>query len=649
MSKTQAPYGSWPSAISAESLASSSIRYGHIQTDNGGFYWLQSQPENNGRQTILCYQADAEVKDVIPADYSVRSRLHEYGGGDFAVHDGTIVFANDADQRLYCLSDGVIRALTPEPAYRHGLRYSDMHFHPSGEWLVAVRERHPENHDPQAVINDIVSIDITSGTVTQLISGDDFYAYPRIAHSGDDIAWVSWNHPDMPWDNTTLYRAKVSKTAVSDVTAYMEQDEEAIYQPSWCPDGELHFVSDRSNWWNIYSLRDNLLNALTPMVAEFGFPMWQLGIRSYQFLSDDRIAALISHDGYEQLCIVETDSGHIVPCDLPFCYFQSGIQLEGDTLYFIAAADNLSTAVYRYDYITGVLNCISGQPEPANKAISRAQSMYFPTANDERAHAFFYQPLNSDFAASEAEKPPVIVMIHGGPTGATSAAYQTAIQFWTSRGFAVIDVNHRGSTGFGRAYRNALRFQWGITEVEDCIAVIDHLISEQLIDPDRVAIRGGSAGGYTVYRALQSSDRFKAGMSRYGVADLTALAKDTHKFELRYLDRLIGAYPEQAERYQELSPLNHSDKFSCPLLLLQGDEDAIVPPSQSIAMAEALNSKGIPHQLVILEGEQHGFRQKHNVIKALELELNFYRQVFAIAADETLAELQLEHSEQLLR
>ena len=647
MTKTQAPYGSWPSAISAETLAGSSVRYGHIQVDSDCLYWLQSQPENNGRQTIFCHQPDGTVLDMIPVGYSVRSRLHEYGGGDFVVHNGAIVFANDTDQRLYLIHDQEIKAITPEPQFKHALRYSDMHFHPSGDWLVAVRESHPENQDPRYVMNDLVAIDIQTLSVTELVSGDDFYAYPRIAHNGQELAWISWNHPDMPWDNTTLYRAEVCSTGVSNIKAYMEKDDEAIYQPSWCPDGELHFVSDRSNWWNIYSLRDDILNALTPMVAEFGFPMWQLGVRSYQFLDDERIAAVISHDGYEQLCIVETDSGHISPCQLPFCYFQGGLQLAGDTLYFIAAGDTLSSAVYSYNYKTQSLLCLSGKATPDNDAISVAKSMYFPTAGEQKAHAFFYEPVNAEYEAQTDEKPPVIVMIHGGPTGATSAAFQTAIQFWTSRGFAVVDVNHRGSTGFGRAYRNALRYQWGVVDVEDCIAVIDYLTSEQLIDPERVAIRGGSAGGYTVYRTLQSSELFKAGMSRYGVADLIALTKDTHKFELRYLDRLIGDYPEQAEKYDALSPINHTDQFNCPMLLLQGDEDAIVPPSQSIAMAEALDHKQIPHKLVMLEGEQHGFRQKHNVVKALELELNFYRQVFAIQADETLTELVLEHKEKL--
>ena len=649
MTKAQAPFGSWDSAISAQSLADAGVRYGHIQADNGNLYWLQSQPEKNGRQTIMRYQPDGRIDDTIPEGLSVRSRVHEYGGGDFAVHHDVIVFVNAADQRLYKITPGSEpSAITPEPAVSMGIRYADMHFHPSGDWLVAVRETHPESNDPREVVNDLVTVDLLNlSEPLVIVQGDDFYGYPRIAHNGSEIAWISWNHPDMPWDNTTLYRARIIDRSVTDVQAFMESDDESIYQPSWCPDGELHFVSDRSTWWNIYSLRDGILNALTPMRAEFGFPMWQLGIRSYQFVDEDRIVAVISNDGVEQLCLIKTDSGYVAPFDLPFCYYQGGLQLVGETLYFIAASDALASAVYQYNFNTETLTKISGDPEPVDNAISIAESIYFPTSDEQQAHAFFYAPESSKFKAINDERPPVIVMIHGGPTGATNAAYQASIQFWTSRGFAVVDVNYRGSTGFGRDYRNQLRYRWGLSDVEDCIAVIEYLSDQQLIDPERVAIRGGSAGGYTVYRALQESNIFKAGMSRYGVADLTALAKDTHKFELRYLDRLIGSYPEESERYEELSPINHSDKFSCPLLILQGDEDAVVPPSQSISMAKALDEKGIPHQIVMLKGEQHGFRQRDNIILALELELNFYRQVFRIEAEEQLADLTLQYGNKL--
>ncbi len=646
MTKHSAPFGSWKSAISARLLADAGVRYGHIQVDSGNLYWLQSQPEHNGRQTIYMYSSDGSVKDMIPTDYGVRSRVHEYGGGDFAVCHGKLVFVNAADQCLYlCSPEGTVRALTEESELKMGVRYADMHFHPSGDWLVAVREQHKRANAPAEVVNDIVMIDLNSSTQPRvLVTGDDYYAYPRISNDGNQMAWISWNHPDMPWDNTSLYRADIANQDVSNIRAYMEEDEEAIYQPSWSPDGELHFVSDRSGWWNIYSLKDDILNALTPMRAEFGYPMWQLGVRSYQFIDDARIAAVISHDGMEQLCLVETDTGHIAPFDLPFCNYQGGLQLDGETLYFIAASSTQSAAVYQYHYPSNTLEMISGAPDPINNSISEAQSIYFPSTDGQKVHAFFYPPSHDAYIGTKDEKPPVIVMIHGGPTGATNPSYQLGIQFWTNRGFSVVDINYRGSTGFGRAYRNILRYQWGIADVEDCTAVIEHLNSEGLIDPERVAIRGGSAGGYTVYRALQESGIFKAGVSRYGVADLTALAKDTHKFELRYLDRLIGEYPKEADRYEALSPINHSDKFSCPLLILQGDEDAVVPPSQSIQMAKALDEKGIPHEIVLLQGEQHGFRQRDNIIMAIELELNFYRQVFNIKADEELAELRLKHS-----
>ena len=387
------------------------------------------------------------------------------------------------------------------------------------------------------------------------------------------------------------------------------------------------------------------MNALTPMSVEFGFPQWQFGIRSYQFLDDNRIAAIFSDKGKEYLSIVSLDSGQVQPLELEFCYFERGLQYAEGYLYFIAAGALSKTAVYRYHLDTEQLELISGKSEsidPEQCAI--AETIEFPVG-DQTCHAFFYAPTSVDFKAQDGTKPPLIVMIHGGPTGATHSAYSSAIQFWTTRGFAVADVNHRGSTGYGRRYRDRLKYAWGVADAEDCVAVVEYLDSSNRIDPQRVAIRGGSAGGYTVYRALQLSDVFKAGMSRYGVADLTSLTRDTHKFELRYLDRLIGEWPADESVYIERSPINNTELLSAPMLLLQGDEDAVVPPSQSIAMAKSLDEKKIPHHLEILKGEQHGFRQSHNIIRALELELNFYRQIFGISADEELAELQLKHTD----
>jgi dipeptidyl aminopeptidase/acylaminoacyl peptidase len=574
--------------------------------------------------------------------------VHEYGGGDFTVRKGCFIFCNDKDQRLYRLHHNQPIAITPESPFTRSIRYADMHIHPDGDCLVAVRECHPENGNPHEVINDIILLDLTTkGTIKTLVSGADFYAYPRFSPNGNELAWICWDHPNMPWDDTSLYCASFSAQSVENQTEVMSEKNESIYQPSWCPDGQLHFVSDRSNWWNIYSLRDGILNALTPMSAEFGFPQWQFGIRSYQFIDDDHLATIYAQDGYEHLALVELSSGHVKSLDLDFCYFQGGLQFDSGWLYFIAASTTSGSAVYGYELCSDKLLLISGDPELYKHSISEAEAICFATTDDDHAYAFFYPPLNDQYQAQDGELPPCIVMSHGGPTGSTNAAMSPAIQYWTQRGFAVADVNYRGSTGFGRAFRDRLKGQWGIRDVDDCIAVVDYLVAEQKIDPSRVAIRGGSAGGLTVYCALQKSNRFAAGVSRYGVADLCSLAEDTHKFELKYMDQLIAPWPDGRPVFEQRSPINHTDKFSTPMLLLQGDEDAVVPPSQSTEMAQALEAKSIPHKLVMLKGEQHGFRRSENIVKALELELNFYRQVFGIQADEELAELELEYSEKL--
>ncbi|NNJ73360.1 MAG: S9 family peptidase [Enterobacterales bacterium] len=648
MSKQMLEYGSWPSSLTAEQLTEGSVRYGHIQVDEGNFYWLESLPDEGGRQVIKCYSPNGETKVMTASNFNVRSRVHEYGGGDFCIHKGNIVFVNDADQRLYSQANSQPAvALTPEPEFTRSVRYADMQFHPNGRYLVAVKECHTADNNPHLVTNELVLINAETGDETALVSGCDFYSYPRFSPNGKQLTWLSWRHPDMPWDNTTLNIADITDQKLSNVKPLMDEVNESIYQPSWCPDGELHFVSDRSNWWNIYSLRDGVLNALTPMSVEFGFPQWQFGIHTYQFIDANRIAAVYTDNGKEQLCLIELDTGHIEPLELEFCHYERGIQCSDGAIFFIAASANLDTAVYTFDIENNELSLISDKQDTKKSlSSSEAETIKFPVGK-QSAYAFFYAPTSSQYSAPEDSTPPLIVMIHGGPTGATHAAYNSGIQFWTSRGFAVVDVNYRGSTGFGRNYRDSLKYLWGIADVEDCIAVVKYLADIGRINPEAVAIRGGSAGGYTVYRALQESTVFKAGVSRYGVADLSSLTSDTHKFELHYLDRLIGSWPEDEAIYHERSPINNAKQQVAPMLLLQGDEDAVVPLSQSQAMAEALDEKEIPYHLEILSGEQHGFRQSHNIIKALELELNFYRQVFAIKADEKLAELVLKHAAKL--
>jgi dipeptidyl aminopeptidase/acylaminoacyl peptidase len=650
--KIEKEYGSWPSKISANLLAKSGHRFGHLTVDNGLVYWLESLPEEAGRVVLLCGGLGEEAKVITPQNFSVRTRVHEYGGADFSVKDGQVIFANDADQRLYHqVLDNEPRPLTPEPQFKHASRFADIEIAHNNQWLVCVRETHTEDGDPLAVKNEIVRVSISDTTdVEVLVTGSDFYSYPRLSPNGKTITWTSWEHPNMPWDQTSLWTADIDDAGkISNVVSVLSNDDESIYQPAWCPDGELHFVSDRSGWWNIYSFRDQVLNALTPTDAEFGFPQWQFGTSSYAFIDANTLFAAYVEDGREHLCLVEPEKGHITPLDLPYCAYQGGLYYSDEHLYFIASTESEGAAVIAYSLKSKKATILSNQEPPVltTEDISIAESISFQTTDNRKSYAFFYQPTSSEYQGLENETPPLIVMSHGGPTSATSADFSSAIQYWTTRGFAVVDVNYGGSTGFGREYRNRLKGQWGIVDVDDCVNAAKYLVERGSVDNNRLAIRGGSAGGYTTYTALTNYSLFSAGVSRYGVADLTCLVKESHKFEVRYLDSIIGPWPEAEELYESRSPINHADKISCPVLLLQGDEDAVVPPAQSIAMAEALNEKQIPHALIMLKGEQHGFRKSENICFALESELNFYCQIFNIKPADDLADLILIHNDKI--
>ena len=662
MNRIEKEYGSWASKLTASVLAKGGHRYGHLTVENDTVYWLESIPEEAGR--VVIYSAEYDASDnyqaaiiITPANFSVRTRVHEYGGADFSVRGRQIIFSNDIDQRLYLQVEGAAPIpITPEPPFKHAYRYADIEFSNNEDWIICVRERHPENGEPLDVINEIVRISLTDFSESEvlepevLVSGSDFYSYPRISPKGNKLAWTSWEHPKMPWDETALWTAELDKSgSLCNITAIINNKNESIYQPAWCPDGELHFVSDRSGWWNLYSYRDGVLNALTPMNAEFGLPQWQFGTGSYAFIDSQTLFAIYGQDGKDHLCLIEPDKGHITPLDMPYCTFQSGLHYENNRLFFIAATETEGPAVIAWDLTTNQATTLSHVKSLVldKDDISIAEAITFTTTDAKQSHAFFYAPANANYQSTEKEKPPLIVMSHGGPTGASTAEFNSGIQFWTNRGFAVADVNYGGSTGFGREYRNRLLGQWGIVDVDDCVNAAKYLVERGSVDEKRLAIRGGSAGGYTTYTALTEHDIFSAGMSRYGVADLTCLVKESHKFEVRYLDSMIGPWPEKEALYQSRSPINHADKFNCPVLLLQGDEDAVVPPAQSIAMADALNKKNIPHALIMLKGEQHGFRKSENICLAIEAELNFYGQIFKIDLADELPELKLKHSENI--
>ncbi len=669
VNKKQQRYGSWSSELSPTKLASAGSRFGHLVCENQKLFWLESLPTEGGRvviRSVTLNGADSQPQIISPADVSVRTRAHEYGGADFAVSGDTLVYCDDADQRLYTLNlntaDSSPRAITPSTDFKHQYRYADMDFSVDANWLVCVRETHTEDGDPLSVVNDIVNIALDKadeiGEPKVLASGADFYSYPRVSPNGKQLSWTSWQHPNMPWDQTELWVAELNSHGhISSSKCLLQNKNESIYQPTWSPDGVLHFVSDRNGWWNIYSFLDDILNCLTPINAEFGFPQWQFGTVSYAFIDSKRIIAAYVQDGREHLCLVEPDQGHMTPVELPYCSYQGGLYYlqkyvnedVKEYLYFIAADESSPPAVIQWDILNQQAKILS-ENKPAilqESDVSIAEAIEFKTSNNEKAHAFYYTPKNSSFEGLANELPPLIVMSHGGPTASASAEFNIAIQFWTHRGFAVVDVNYRGSTGYGKEYRDALKYQWGVLDVDDCVNAAKFLIKRGSVDESRIAIRGGSAGGYTTYSALMNHSFFAAGVSRYGVADLKCLVVESHKFEVRYLDSMIGPWPQEETLYEQRSPINHAQNISCPVLLLQGDEDAVVPPAQSLAMADALDANEVPHALIMLEGEQHGFRQSKNIARALELELNFYAQVFRIELGEPLASLVLKHSQNI--
>lgn len=632
--KTPAPYGSWPSEISAQIVAQKGIRLGHMQAYQGKAYWLESRPQEQGRSLIVAHDGE-QPSEMTAVDFNVGSKAHEYGGGDFVVCQYGIVMSHRDSQEVY-LQDfsGTCRAVTQISTEHDQHRFADYCVMPNNPVVYAVRERHCQDQ----VITDLVRIDLDSGEVTSVASGADFYAAPAIAPDGKRLAWIEWNHPQMPWDGTELWLADIQPDGeLSAQHRVAGNHEESILQPRWSPDGCLHFISDRTGWWNLYGFRDGVLNALMPTDNDCALPMWTFGDATYCFDANGDVYLNYFEEGQQQLAHITIDCGKVTTLALPFRDYPGQLHYSDEQLWFMAGSGVQSVAAVRYDIASGHYDCLSDTSLPvANDWLSLAKPVTYTSASGAAAHAYFYEPVNPNYQGEETERPPLIVMSHGGPTGATTTTLNWAIQYWTSRGFAVVDVNYAGSTGFGRAYRDALKGQWGVSDMNDCVYAARYLASDGLVDGERLLIRGGSAGGLTTLSALTFTDDFCAGMSRYGVADLEALAGDTHKFEARYLDSLVGPYPEAKAVYFERSPINHTERLSCPLLVLQGSEDKVVPPSQSQALVAALAQKDIPHAYLEFAGEGHGFRQQTTIIAALEAELYFYRKVLAIDAAEAL-------------
>ena len=622
------PYGTWPSPIAAADLARSSISITYVRALNGVPYWLESRPAQGGRYVIVTPSDGDSIKELTPTGFNARTRVHEYGGVPYIVGRDAIYFSNFSDQRLYAHQPGgEPRALTPE-----GYRYTDFELDPTGTLIFCVREDHTSSGEAK---NAIVSVPTAGGSAGTVLFGDsDFVGYPRISPDGKRLAWVAWNHPDMPWDATRLYVADLVDRRLERIVSIAGGPGESVLEPNWDSDGTLYFLSDRSDWWNLYRWAGEKVEPVLAIEAEVASPLWVLGLTNYALTGDGRAVLRYGVKAQDELGIVDLRSGTLRKLDTPFVSFSSVTLLSRETALAIAASHTEEQAVVRFDLQTGAHEVLRTPAELRlpPPSISSAEPIEFPGGDGRTAHAFFYPPVNApvnaEVKAPADELPPLIVKVHGGPTSHSKADLSLAIQFWTSRGFAFLDVNHGGSTGFGRKYRERLLGNWGIVDVADVVAAVRYLASEGRIDIDRVAIRGGSAGGFTVLAALAFHDVFKAGANYYGVSDLEPLAHDTHKFESRYLDRLVAPLPEGRALYEARAPIRHLEGFRAPLITFQGAEDKVVPPSQSRAIVSALERKGVPVAYIELEGEQHGFRKAESIVRSLEAELAFYGEVF---------------------
>ena len=655
------PFGSWPSSFEAASIAEGRVRLAEPRVDGGAVYWLEGRPSEGGRQALLCSARDSDPLEFTLPGANIRTRVHEYGGGAYLVRDGRIFAVDEANGGLQEFGAGgghrgrrLARAVPDS-------RFGDLALSPDGRWLIAVEECEPAGSDPQSEpINRLVAIDTSeagNGAPRSLDSSRDFVSSAVFSEDGRQLAYLGWMHPNMPWDETALYVLDVGLDGhFGSPRRVAGGPGESIFQPNFGPDGRLYFVSDRSGWWNLYSLgsgepTDGLdpldgeqARAVYPMSAEFGAPQWGLGMSRYAFVDADTILCAFERGGEVKLGTLDIATSELRRLPLPFTYFES-VRVDGGIACFVAASPTSAAAVYAYEIADRRLHCIASSlgddadplaPVPATSGdgrVSVPEAIEFRSVGGRETQAFFYPPSSAEFEGSPGELPPLLVKSHGGPTGVARPIFDPAVQFWTNRGIAVVDVNYGGSTSFGREYRARLDGKWGIVDVEDCVAAAKYLADAGLVDRERMLITGGSAGGYTTLCALTFHDVFRAGASHYGIGDLEALARDTHKFESRYTDRLVAPYPEASEVYRERSPLHFAGRLSCPVIFFQGLDDLVVPAAQASEMVAALASKGVTHAHVEFEGEGHGFRRAENIQAALEGELYFYSKVLGFDAD----------------
>lgn len=636
-----APYGSWRSPISLDAVAARPIdlrySFGQAVIDGGSICWVEGRPWE-GRSVLVRWHRDSGVTDLTTADWSVRGRVHEYGGGDFTAAGGTAFFCNESDQRLYRL--GADRAPTPL-TLAGKWRYADLIVDRWRGRLICVGEDHSAVGAPE---NAIVTVSAErENAVLPLVRGDDFYSTPRLSPDGRFLAWLAWNHPNMPWDGTELWVGRISADGdVEEQRCVAGGERESVFQPEWSPDGVLHFVSDRSGWWNLYRWRGAQVEAVLPMAAEFGVPQWAFGMTTYGFASPGEVVCAYASNGRWRLGVLDVTASRLDNLDVPFTDI-SAVRVGRGFVCFRGGSPTCPTALLRVDLKTRATEVLRGGGEaPGDEVLSSPEPIEF-ASDGATARAFYYPPRNDAYRAPPGEKPPLLVVCHGGPTGAASTSLDLKIQYWTSRGVGVVDVDYRGSSGYGRAYREQLNGQWGVADVSDCAGAARFLAQRGSADSKRMAIRGSSAGGYTALCALTFHDVFRAGAIYYGISDVEALARETHKFESRYTDRLVGPYPAAIEIYRQRSPIHFVDRLSCPLIFFQGLDDEIVPPPQAERMVAALRAKRLPVAYLTFAGEGHGFRKGETVKRALAAETYFYARIFGFDLPEAVEPVEIEN------
>ncbi len=643
-----APFGTWPSPIAPELLTRAVPDVGEVAVVGGDVWWTETRPANGGRTTLVRRRRGAErPDDVLSPGYSVRSTVYEYGGGAWCIAEDGVHFVNERDQLLYRLSlDGnVVRVTTSVEAAPR--RYADLGSGPGRRSLVAVREM-PDDREPR---HEIVAVDVDgSAPDAVLVSGPDFVWSPSVSPDGSWLAWVQWSHPFMPWERAELWVARVrGGRALVDPVRLAGGVGASVFQPEWCGSGVLLFLCEESGFWNVHAAWPTVggwrRERRVAIEAEVGIyaPSGVMGVRRYCLLDDETIVFAYVHDGADRLAMLPHGTGEIV--DLPNRFSQIS-QVRGDRNGVVVAGSSFTSGleIVRIE-LAGCAETVLREPPDFGlglEDISVPEARHLPARDGATIHAFYYRPANRTYVGPPGERMPLLVMSHGGPTDAASSALNVVVQYWTSRGFAVLDVNYRGSTGFGREYREALRRRWGELDVTDCLDATVAILSEGEVDPSCIGIRGGSAGGFTALCALAASDLFAAGVSRFGVSDLTALARDTHKFESHLLDGLVGPYPEAGDLYANRSPVYHAVEIATPVFLVQGLDDTIVPPSQAETMIEAFERVGTRYAYLPLPGEGHGFRKGESIRLALESELRFYSMVFGFTPGEQLPDLSLE-------